>query len=148
MINSFNPFVNIGNFFSPNKIIFGVGAAKQVGTVARSLGGKNVLIMTDPGVAKAGLTEAIQASLKSENLKVDIFDRVELEPPARVVDECAALIRKGGFNLIIGLGGGSSLDTAKMSSVMATNEGKILDYVGMDLVPHKGIPKILIPTTA
>jgi len=135
-------------FSSPNRIIFGVGAAKQVGAEAKSLGGKKVLIVTDWGVAKAGLVETIEESLRSEKIRADVFDRVEIEPPARVVDECAQLVREEGYNLIVGLGGGSSLDTAKGAAIMATNRGKVLDYAGIDLIPKRGLPKILLPTTA
>jgi len=128
-----NPFVSdrICNFFSPSKIILGVAAAEQVGNEAKSLGGQKVLIITDPGVARVGLVEKIQEALISEKLIVGIFDRVELEPPARVIDECADLVRKEGYDLIVGLGGGSSLDTAKGVSVVGTNEGRVLDYVGI-----------------
>jgi alcohol dehydrogenase len=139
---------SMANLFSPNRIMLGVGAAKEVGSVAKSMGGQRAIVITDPGVAKVGLADEIKASLMSHDLKVEIFDRVELEPPARVVDECAALIREKGLDLIVGLGGGSSMDTAKMTSIMATNEGKILDYVGMEKVPRKALPKILLPTTA
>ena len=142
------PLQNIANFFSPNRIMLGVGAAKEVGSVARSMGGRKAIVITDPGVAQVGLADQIRTSLASHNLDVEVFDRVELEPPARVVDECAALIREKGFDVIVGLGGGSSMDTAKMASVMATNAGKILDYVGMEKVTRKGLPKILLPTTA
>jgi len=148
MRSSYNPLGRIGTFFSPNKIIFGVGSAKEVGTEAKSLGGEKVLIITDPGVTEVGIADDIRKTIVSENLKVDIFDGVELEPPSRVVDECAALIRREKFNVIVGVGGGSSLDTAKMASIMATNEGKILDYAGKDIVTQKGVPKILLPTTA
>jgi alcohol dehydrogenase class IV len=79
---------------------------------------------------------------------VGVFDKVEPEPPTRVIDECAETVRVGGFSLIIGLGGGSSLDTAKAASVLATNPGPVLNYVGMDTLPNRGLPSILIPTTA
>jgi choline dehydrogenase len=67
-------------------------------------------------VAKAGLVEGIQESLMSEKLRVGIFDRVELEPPARVINECAEFIRRERYDLIVVLGGGSSLDTVKRLS--------------------------------
>lgn len=137
----------VSSFYSPNKILLGVGAAKQVGREARSLDGKKALIVTDPGVVRAGLVERIRASLISENVEVGIFDKVELEPPARVIDDCARIAREDGYNIIVGLGGGSSLDTAKGASIMARNKGKVLDYTGMDLVPQRGIPKIFLPTT-
>ena len=148
MESNFSVAGKLGAFFSPNKIIFGVGAAKQVGAEAKSLGGKKVLIVTDQGVAKAGLVEIIKESLWSEKIRVDVFDKVEIEPPARVVDKCAQLLREEGYNLIIGLGGGSSLDTAKGAAIMATNRGKVLDYAGVDLIHKRGLPKILLPTTA
>ena len=147
MKNNFFATDRICSFFSPNKIILGVGVAKQAGREAKFLGGEKALIVTDPGVVKAGLLEGIQESLMSEKVRVGIFDRVEPEPPARVIDECAKLAREENYNIIIGLGGGSSLDTAKGASIMATNKGKVLDYTGMDMVPKKGLPKILLPTT-
>ncbi len=118
------------NLFSPEKIIFGVGASKGVGSEARALGAKKALIVTDPRIVKAGLAEGIRQSLMSEKIHVDVFDRVEPEPAARIVDQCAQIVRDEGDDIIIGLGGGSSLDTAKGTSLMAVNEGRILDYVG------------------
>ena len=138
MKNSFYPTDKICNFFSPNKIILGVAATKQVGREAKFLGGEKALIVTDPGVVKAGLLKGIQESLVSEEISVGIFDRVELEPPARVIDECGKLAREGGYSIIIGVGGGSSLDTAKGASIVATNTGKVLDYTGVDTVPKRG----------
>jgi len=137
----------IYSFFSPNKILLGAGAAKQIGKEARFLDGQKALIVTDPGVVKAGLIESVKESLVSENVEVGIFDKVELEPPARVIDDCAKIAREDGYNIIVGLGGGSSLDTAKGASIMATNKGKVLDYTGMDLVTKRGLPKIFLPTT-
>jgi len=135
-------------FLSPNKIIVGKGAARKVGEEAKALGSKRALIVTDPGVVKAGLIEVIEESLRSERIKVGIFDKVEAEPPARIVDECAQMVREGKYDIIIGIGGGSSLDTAKGAAILATNKGKVLDYVGVDTVPKRGLPKILVPTTA
>ncbi len=135
-------------FWSPNKIILGAGAARQIGKEARSLGGTKALLVTDPGVAEAGLLRGIREALEAEKIQADVFDGVIPEPPARVVDECARLARSEKYDVIIGIGGGSSLDTAKGVSIMATNEGKVLDYAGVDLVGKRGLPKILVPTTA
>jgi alcohol dehydrogenase class IV len=77
-----------------------------------------------------------------------VFDRVELETPARVIDEGARYARENNCNLLVALGGGTTIDTTKGISLMATNAGRVLDYVGVDLVPVKGLAKILIPTTA
>jgi alcohol dehydrogenase class IV len=132
----------------PNKIIVDVGAANQVGEEAKSLGAKKALIITGQQVTKAGLVDGIKESLQSAKIHVGVFDQVEAEPPAHRGDECAKLVRQEGYEVIIGLGGGSSLDIAKATSIMATNKGKLLDYVIPSVVPKKGLPMILLPTTA
>lgn len=147
MKNSFYNPDKISTFFSPNKIILGIGAEKQTGKEAKALGGRKALIVTDPGVVKEGLIKGVKTSLESEKIYTGIFDKVEAEPPAHVVDKCAQIAREEGYDIIIGIGGGSSLDTAKGASIMAVNKGKVLDYAGMDLVTKKGLPKILLPTT-
>ena len=147
MKSSFYAQDRISNFLSPNKISIGIGAAKQVGIDSKALGGKKALIVTDPGVVKAGLIDSIQESLESEKVHTGIFDRVVAEPPARIIDESAQIAREQGYDIIIGVGGGSSLDAAKGTSIMAVNKGKVLDYAGMDLVTKKGLPMILLPTT-
>jgi alcohol dehydrogenase class IV len=138
----------LSNFFSPSKIALGIDAAKTVGMEVKSLGAAKALIVTDPGVVKAGLVEGIRQSLLAEKIEVGVYDKVEFETPARVIDEAAAVARTGGFQLIVGLGGGTTLDTAKGVALLATNKGSVLDYVGMDLAPVKALPKIQIPTTA
>lgn len=135
-------------FLSPNKIILGNGVVSQVGKEAEKLGTEKALIVTDEGVVKAGLLKGVEESLGAQKIGADIFDRVEAEPPARIVDECAQLARDKRCDIVIGIGGGSSLDVAKGTSIMATNDGNVLDYAGTDLVPRSGLPKILIPTTA
>ena len=138
----------VNNFFSPTKITLGVGAAKTVGAQAKALGHDRVLLVTDQGIVSTGMLEPIKDSLVSEKIAVLVFDRVELETPARVVDEGAKYARENNCNLLVALGGGTTIDTTKGISLMATNKGSVLDYVGVDRVPVKGLPKILIPTTA
>lgn len=135
-------------FLSPNRILFGIDAVKGVAAEVKQLGGKKVLIVTDPGLIKARLVEPIKASLDSEGITFSLYDQVEPEPPARIVDQCTRYLKDENCDLIIGVGGGSSLDVAKGASIMATNEGSILNYSGVDVVPKRGLPKILIPTTA
>jgi alcohol dehydrogenase class IV len=138
----------VNNFLSPTKIILGNGAVSQVGDEARKLGGQRALVVTDKGVVKAGLVSGVEESLKAQKIDFEIFDKVDAEPPARIVDECARLILEKGYDFVIGIGGGSSLDVAKGAAIVAANGGKILDYAGMDMVPRRGLPKILIATTA
>ncbi len=138
----------IHSFFSPRKIHFGVDATKSIGAEAKILGGSKALIVTDAGVMKSGLVERIGPHLESAGIPHVVFNKVQPDPPVRVVEECTDLIRDEQADIVIGLGGGSALDVAKAASLMAVNRGTIVDYSGMDLVPKRGLPKILVPTTA
>jgi alcohol dehydrogenase class IV len=135
-------------FLSPNKTILGKDVILQLGKEVNVLGGQKVLVVTDPGVLKAGFFEIVEEVLVSEGIQVGVFDRVEPEPPVRIVDECVQRITENKYDLIIGLGGGSTLDVAKGAAAVAPIGGKVLDYVGTDTLPKRGLPRILIPTTA
>lgn len=138
----------ICNFYSSRKIILGRNIIRNVGDEAKALGCSRAIIVTDPGLVTAGITKIVEDALHEKNIESYLYDKVEPEPPARVVDDCAKVIREEGHDIVIGLGGGSSLDVAKGVALMATNPGSILDHVGLEVVPKPGIPKILIPTTA
>ncbi len=133
---------------APTKHLLGKGSVGQLGQEAQALGAKKALIVTDPGVVKAGLISTVKASLETGSVEVGLYDGVAPEPPARVVDEASAVARAGQYDLIVGLGGGSSLDVAKGVALLATNEGTALDYAGVNLFKKRGMPKVLIPTTA
>ncbi len=138
----------IHSFFSPNRILLGIGATKEIGKETKALGGTKVLIVTDSGVVNSGLVDSLRTNLEEAGLKVFLFDRVEPEPSAPLVDESAQFIKEKGVDIVIGVGGGSSLDVAKGASLLASNPGNVLDYCGIDLIPKRGLPKILVPTTA
>ena len=135
-------------FYSPNKVIVGMEAAGLVADEVKCLGGEKVMVVTDPGVIQAELTNPIEASLQAGGIDYVVYDGVESDPPARVIDSGAEIFRKQGCDLVLGIGGGSSLDASKGISILAGNSGSILDYAGIDIVPQKGAPMILMPTTA
>ena len=135
-------------FRTTRRILFGPGAVEKIGTEAQLLKAKKVLIITDTGVIKAGLLGNIEKSLQAVGLPFVIFDGVEPDPRIEVVEKSVEKAKKEGIDLIIGFGGGSSLDIAKVTSIMITNTGKIDTFFGIDLVPNPGVPVILIPTTA
>jgi alcohol dehydrogenase class IV len=135
-------------FRTTRRILFGLGAVEKIGEEAQLLKTKKVLIITDPGVIQAGLLENIEKSLQSVGLPFVIFDGVEPDPRIEVVEKSVEKAKREGVDLIIGFGGGSSLDIAKVTSIMITNHGKIDSFFGVDLVPNPGIPLILVPTTA
>lgn len=140
--------LKIHTFYSPNKIILGMNTTSMVPEEILKLGGGRLLLVTDPGVVQAGLSLRVEESLKKENLDYVLYDAVEPEPPARVIDGGADIFKSERCSTILGLGGGSSLDVAKGISLLTTNGGKILDYCGIDRVPQKGAPLMLMPTTA
>jgi alcohol dehydrogenase class IV len=135
-------------FYSPNKVIFGPDTIKSLGSEALQLGAKKALIVTDPGVAKTDLLQPVKSSLGSAGIQCVVYDRVEPEPPVRCVKEATDQFLSEKCDVVIGFGGGSSLDVAKGVSLLATNRENLLDLCGIDLVRRKGVPKILIPTTS
>lgn len=139
---------NLFTFQVVPEIIFGRGAVEKVGKEAKKRGGSKVLLISDEGIAKAGLLKKVEEPLAKEGLGVTIFDKVEPEPWVEIADEAAAIAKEKNCDLIIGVGGGSCMDIAKAAAVLATNEGKAKDYQGLNKVPKPGLTKIMVPTTA
>ena len=131
--------------------LIGTGAAGRVGELTKHLGGKKILIVTDSGVVQAGLLDKVKEPLEKESIEFGVFDGCEPNCPVDVVRRCAQFAKEGGYNLMIGLGGGSTLDTTKLASIAAATGDitleSIRNYVTGEL-PAPGLPKILIPTTA
>jgi len=136
-------------FQLPRKIIFGNGASAKIGSEARAaFTGDKAILVTDKGVVGAGLVNDVLASLKEEGFKVRVFDKVVPDSPISIVMEGVETAREEGVDVVVGLGGGSSLDTAKAISFMVPYDGDIRDNLGINQVKKPGLPKILIPTTA
>jgi alcohol dehydrogenase class IV len=135
-------------FRTTPRIVMGPGAIGQIGQEAFNLSGKKALIVTDKGLIGAGLIQPVEKSLKNSRIKYAVFDAVEPDPRYEIVAECLEQIHREEVNLIIGIGGGSPIDIAKTSAIMATNKGTIAEYFGIDLVPKPGLPTIIVPTTA
>jgi len=130
------------------RIVMGPGAINQLADEVRALKAKKVLIVTDPGLIKSGLVDKAQAVLERADIQYAVFGDVEADPRYEIVADCVEKIRSEGADLIIGFGGGSAIDIAKVSAVMVVNEGPIAEYFGIDLVPQAGLPTLMIPTTA
>jgi alcohol dehydrogenase len=138
----------IKSFQTMRRIVFGPGSVEALGEEIRRLGGGRVLVVTDPGLKKAGVVDQVTSVLEKAKLEFSVFADVEPDPKIEVALACTAAAKSIGPDTIVGLGGGSSLDIAKVTSVMITNDGPIEKYFGMELVPKPGVPLILIPTTA
>jgi alcohol dehydrogenase len=129
-------------------LVFGLGSVKQIGEKSKKLGATRVLIVTDKVLNENGLVNRIVAPLMDSDLVVDVIDEVVPEPPFENLELIASKIKDKGYDLFIGLGGGSALDVTKVLSIMMTNDEDIRDLIGIDKVKNKGIPFILVPTTA
>lgn len=130
------------------RIVMGPGALNQLADEVGALKAKKVLIVTDQGLIGAGLVKQAQAVLEKAGIEYAVFGDVEADPRYEIVADCVAMIRSENADLIIGFGGGSPIDIAKVSAIMATNDGPIEQYFGIDLVPQRGLPTLIIPTTA
>ncbi len=133
---------------APKTLITGNGAVAKIGEEAKKLGASKVLIVTDPGVACTGSVENVREPLKAAGLGTGVFDKAVPEPPMGSVDEIVKFAEKGGYDFVVGFGGGSALDVAKMVAVLVRSGAKVEDYVGVDQVPKKGLPMIAVPTTS
>jgi alcohol dehydrogenase class IV len=140
--------VKIISFRFPHLIIAGVGSFQRLGGEAKALETKKALLVTDKGVVESGVAEKVQVLLKKEGIDIDIFDKVVSDPDIGCAEACIEMAKRGKYGLIIGVGGGSSMDIASVASVMCTNPGAVHDYLGVNLVKNPGIPTILMPTTA
>jgi len=129
-------------------LIFGDNSLDQVGELAAEITKGRVLLVTDAGVRSTGHVDRAAKSLEASGLEVEIFDRVIENPTTREVDICVEVARQFKPQLIIGLGGGSSMDTAKGCNFIYTNGGQMQDYWGVGKATQEMLPLIAIPTTS
>ena len=130
------------------KTVVGMGSVSSIGNVAKEFGASNVLIITDEGVVNAGLVEKVNASLEKAGLTVGVFDGCKADAPSETIHRCSEQARNGNFELLIGIGGGSVLDTAKAVSLVAPSAQNVQDFIGPEKEVGEVLPKILVPTTA
>jgi choline dehydrogenase len=140
----------VRSFEIPTVMKHGLGAVATIAGEVKALGLKRPLIVTDPGIVQAGLLERLTAPLQAARVDYVVFEEVAANPPIALVDEGARRYQGEGCDGLIGLGGGSSMDTAKSIGVVASNGGSILDFEWADPQPIKKRipPTICLPTTA
>ncbi len=130
------------------RVVFGCGSMQRLGELARDYGGSRVLLVTDAGLAAAGHPQRAQQSLEAAGLAVALFDNVHPNPTTRDVDACVRFAQQADVDLIVGLGGGSSMDCAKGANFLLTNGGSMRDYQGVGRAHAEMLPMIAVPTTA
>lgn len=138
------------DYFQPTEIIFGKGRVNELGKLARRFGKKCLLVTTPPVPALAPLFDIAEKLLKGEGIEVEHFDQVEPNPTTDIVTSGAELAKKFKAEMVIGMGGGSSMDTAKAIAVEATHEGTAWDYLYFrkKQPTEKTLPIIAVSTTS
>jgi len=130
------------------RLVFGVNAVDRAGELAKELGARKVLLVTDRGLVTAGHSAHVRTVLEKAGLFVTVFDKALENPTTRCVDQCVTAAKHSGVDTIIGLGGGSAMDTAKGCNFILTNGGQMNDYWGHGKASNPMLPLIAIPTTA
>ena len=134
-------------------IKFGPGASADAGWELKRLGASRVMVVSDPGIVRAGITGRVVEAIEAAGIEAVVFDRARVEPTAESLQEAADFAVDGDFDGFVGVGGGSSLDTAKVADLVATYPAPIMDYVNPPVgegrkPPGPLKPLLAIPTTA
>ena len=139
---------SIHRFDVPATILHGDGARHRLPEVVRELGGSRALVVTDPGIVQLGVAAEIAGILENAGLSVAVFDQVQPDPTdANVAAGVVALEAHQG-DLVIALGGGSSIDAAKVIAIRLANPAPMPEFMGLHKIANAGLPLIAIPTTA
>ncbi|MEW5958869.1 MAG: alcohol dehydrogenase-like regulatory protein ErcA [Chloroflexota bacterium] len=139
--------LDLRKFVAP-EFVFGAGARHLAGRYARNFGARKVLVVSDPGVIRAGWTAQVTGSLDAEDLPYIVFAQVTSNPRAEEVMAGVQVYQSEGCNVIVAVGGGSPMDCAKGIGIASASQRHVLEFEGVDQVPVPGPPLICIPTTA
>jgi alcohol dehydrogenase len=141
--------MKIQSFSVNQNIKFGCGIVEKLGDEVKIFGGKSVLIVSDPGLLGAGIVARVEGILTSAGIKNTAFTEVEPDPGCWVVEKVVKLIVSGSIDVVVALGGGSAMDTAKSAALVGRSGKRIHDFWGYYLpVEHDPIPVIAVPTTS
>lgn len=138
-------------FISPRNIYHGEGSLQVLETILKKIDAQSIFLLTDPILKELNVIKPILDIIHRLELTVEISTDVVPEPPLSVGNQLVGKVRKANPDLVIGVGGGSAIDLAKAAAVLAENEGEVEDYLnltGKKELQSKGLPKVLIPTTA
>ncbi len=144
-----SPAMNSYSFQTVPVLHFGEGCLSQLADQIAALGGSRPLIVTDKGIIAAGLIAPVEQALSDAGLTTQIYDAVVADPPETVVQQAIDMAKAAEVDIVIGLGGGSSLDTAKVVAALSVDGAQGLSEIyGVGQLARKGLPTILIPTTS
>lgn len=135
-------------FNTTPSVIFEPGASRRLGAIAGRRLGPSVLFVTDPGLRKLGLCDPALASLEKDGIAVVVFDAVEADPSRATLEKAVAAGRLGGATGVVGFGGGSSLDVAKLTALLIGSGEDLDEAWGVAQAKGPRLPLVLVPTTA
>ena len=135
-------------FSTVSDVLSGPGSSAQLGDMAAGMGIRRALVVTDPGIIKFGLLDAAVANLEANNIALNIYADVVADPPESVVLDAVRAAQEFGCDGVIGFGGGSSMDVAKLLAVLIKGEQPLADIYGVDQITGGRLPLIQVPTTA
>lgn len=138
----------VWTFHTAGSIVFGRNALAHLGEVTRNLRAKRVLVISDPILADAGLVDQVHGRLMEAGVEVEIFTGGEPEPSLNAAEACAKLGHKVRPDAVVGLGGGSNMDLAKLTATLLAYPGSPRRFFGDDQIPGPILPVICVPTTA
>lgn len=140
--------MNSFSFTTTKTLINGAGSLKTLAAHCQQLGIQRPLIVTDPGIVSAGLLQQLENTIATSTLQYTIYPDVVADPPEAIVHAALALAKAHRADGVIGFGGGSSMDTAKLIALLASSGEQLSEVYGVDQVKGQRLPLILIPTTA
>ena len=132
----------------PTQIHFGQGIINTLPSIISELGGSKPLVVMDPGLVRANQDKPVTKPLTAAGIDFILYDRVDPEPGLKLADQGAELAKQNNCDCVIGVGGGSAMDVAKAVSILLTNGGKAVDYIGLGKIKKAGVPKIMVPTSS
>jgi alcohol dehydrogenase len=132
----------------PTDVHFGFGAVDSLADHVRALDAERVFVVTDPGVRAAGIFDRVAAVFERAAIGFAVYDHVTADSGSTLICRGVDALKNSGAGVVVGVGGGSALDTAKAIAGLATNPGSLIEYIGLHKVTARPLPLIAVPTTA
>ena len=130
------------------RMIFGSGSLSRLPDEVRRMSASRAMVVMDKGLAETDIRDRVVAPLEQAGIQVVFYGEITSEPAPELADTGMEIAVSEDVEIVIGVGGGSSMDVAKAIAVLVKNSGKATDFIGLDRVREKGLPTIMIPTTA
>lgn len=137
-------------FKMPTKLEYGVGSRYKIAEICKNMGFKKVFVLTGPNIVKTEIIASVKAVMDEAGMDYEVYSDIVTDPPIDVVDKTADVLRKSGADVVLAVGGGSTIDTAKTIAMLQTHEGSVREYLfgGTKSVTKPCMPLICVPTTA